>query len=244
MSNLWPMIAVFVYHTGMVAASPEPDQSERAYQSIRDDIAAGRYAPGQRLVEADIAERAGVSRTPVRQALRWLEREGVVEIEKRRGASVRALSAEQVADLYALRAQLEAFACELAAQRASEADRRTLRELAEAFDRATREDDSADLVDVRATNAALHRRIAAAAGNPFLGPALETTIENPLVLRAFQRFGREELERSALFHRLIVRAIDQGEGARAGRLMAEHVLQAKDALVAAYAHGGDAEGGR
>jgi len=218
----------------MSPASPQPDQADRAYQAIREDIAAGRYAPGQRLVEAEIARRAGVSRTPVRQALRWLEREGVVEIEKRRGATMRALSAQQIADLYELRAQLEAFACRLAARRARVEDRDELRSLADAFDVAAREDESEDFVDVRATNAALHRKIADMARNPFLGMALESTIENPLVLRAYQRFSHDDLSRSALFHRLIVEAICEGEGERAGRLMAEHVLQAKDALVTAY----------
>ena len=218
----------------MDEATLRQDQSERAYQAIRQDIAAGRYQPGQRLVETDIAERAGVSRTPVRQALRWLEREGVVKIEKRRGATMQEFSAEQIADLYELRAQLEAFACQLAARRADDADRAELKRLADAFEAATREDESEDFVAVRAANAALHRRIAETGKNPFLGMALETTIENPLVLRAFQRFGREELSRSALFHRLIIESICAGDGDRAGRLMAEHVLQAKDTLVAAY----------
>ncbi len=218
----------------MSQASPQPDQADRAYQAIRDDIAAGRYEPGQRLVEAEIARRAGVSRTPVRQALRWLEREGVVEIEKRRGATMRALSAQQIADLYELRAQLEAFACRLAAQRAEDDDRAELRRLVKDFEIAVREDQSEHFVAVRATNAALHRKIAEMASNPFLEMALETTIENPLVLRAYQRFSREELTRSALFHQLIVEAICKGEGERAGHLMAEHVLQAKDALVTAY----------
>lgn len=212
-----------------------PDQSERAYQAIRRDIASGRYQPGQRLVETDIATRAGVSRTPVRQALRWLERESVVQIEKRRGATIRELSTEQITDLYELRAQLEAFACQLAAQRADDADRVELERLAEAFDQAAREDKSEDLVEVRAANAALHRRIAETGKNAFLGMALDSTIENPLVLGAFQRFTREELNRSALFHRLIVASICAGDGDRAGRLMTEHVLQAKDALVTAYA---------
>jgi len=225
----------------MPSASPQPDQADRAYEAIREDIAAGRYAPGQRLIEAEIAKRTGVSRTPVRQALRWLEREGVVEIEKRRGATMRALSAEQIADLYELRAQLESFACRLAARRVRNEDRDELQRLVHAFDIATREDESEDFVDVRSTNAALHRKIADMAHNPFLGIALDTTIENPLVLRAYQRFGRDELARSVLFHRLIVDAICNGEAERAGRLMAEHVLQAKDALVAAYdlAHEGD-----
>jgi DNA-binding GntR family transcriptional regulator len=210
------------------------DQSDRAYQAIREDIARGRYQPGQRLVEAEIAQRAGVSRTPVRQALRWLERDGVVRIEKRRGATMRELSAQQIADLYELRAQLEAFASRLAARRADDEDRAELRRLAREFEVAACDDESQDLAAVRAANASLHRKITDAANNPFLGMALDTIVEHPLVLRAFQRFGRGELDRSALFHQLIVDSICKGEAERAGRLMAEHVLQARDALVDAY----------
>ena len=216
-----------------VIESANQNQSERAYQTIREDIVSGRHRPGERLVEADIAARAGVSRTPVRQALQWLERDGVVRIEKRRGATVRALSAEQISDLYELRAQLEAFACQLAASRASEEDLSQLQAMADAFDVSVHEDPADDFAAVRATNAALHRKIAGAADNPFLAIALEATIENPLVLRAYQQFSSDELDRSVLFHRLIVQSICRREGDRAARLMREHVLQARDALLVA-----------
>ena len=218
---------MIVYNIGM-SASPRDRQSERAYQAIRDEIVAGRIQPGDRLVETELAARCGVSRTPVRQALEWLSREGVVELTKRRGARLRSLSPEQVADLYALRAQLEAFACQLAADRAGAADHEALEASVAAFDRAA---SSGDLDAIAETNAALHRRIATSARNPFLEMALDTVIENPLVTRTFARFGAEELQRSALFHRLIVEAIVRGDGERAGRLMSEHVLQASDTLA-------------
>ena len=69
------------------------------------------------------------------------------------------------------------------------------------------------------------------AGNPFLAMALAATIENPLVLRAYQGFDREQLARSALFHQLIVDAICKGDAGRAARLMTEHILQARDTLI-------------
>ena len=215
----------------MSDVKPRTDQGDRAYQKIREGIAAGRYRPGERLVEADIARLASVSRTPVRQALRCLERDGVVRIERRRGASVRTLTTEQISDLYELRARLEAFACELAARRAGESDRSELVRLSDAFDAAARDDVDDDFAAVRSSNAALHHKVSEISGNPFLVIALDATIDNPLVLRAYQRFDREGLGRSALFHQLIVRSICAGDGERAGRLMTEHVLQARDALV-------------
>ena len=212
----------------------DQDQSERAYQAIRRDIATGLLEPGQPLVEADIGQRAGVSRTPVRQALRRLEREGVVHIEKRRSARLRSVSAEQMSDLYEFRAHLEAFNCRLAARRADDEDRAELRRLADDYEVAVREDSSEDLARVRKLNEALHRRIAAAAHNPYVSIALDTAIENPLMLRAQRRPNAKALGQSAFFHQLIVRAVCDGEEERAARLVIEHVLQARDRLVANY----------
>ncbi len=210
------------------------DQSDVAYRALRDGIRHGRFRPGQRLVETAIADEEGISRTPVRQALRRLEREGVVEIEKRRGARVRDLSPREISDLYEVRARLEGFACELAAERSTRADHVDLRRIAEAFEAAAGPDaERDDFARVREMNAALHRKISQAAGNPFIGTALEASLENPLVLRAYRGFNDEELARSTLFHHLIVEALCSGNGDRAGRLMTEHVLQARDVLVRA-----------
>lgn len=210
------------------------DPGERAYQAIRDGIAAGRYAPGVHLVEEAIAEREGVSRTPVRQALRRLERDGVVEIRKHRGAAVRPMSRRELSDLYELRARLEAFACELAAERGAESRLGELERVAAAFEEVTHLADDAERLDrIRATNDAFHQSIADATGNALLALMLATTRDNPLVLRSFRGFSREELGRSALFHRMIARAVGERRGDRAGRLMMEHILQARDALIAA-----------
>lgn len=225
--------ANLVYNMPMLANDLASDQSGRAYDAIRNGIVTGHYRPGQRLVESELARREGVSRTPIREALRWLEREGVVRIEKRRGARVCELSAEQISDLYELRARLEALACELAALRASDDDRAELERIAKEFEQAVALDRSVDdFSRVRAANAALHRKITQTAGNPFLVLALDATIENPLVLRAYRVFSQDELDRSVLFHQLIVEAICRGRGDRAGRLMLEHILQARDSLVA------------
>src|SRR6185295_10757707 len=103
---------------GVSPKTPKEDQADIAYRSIREGIGKGRYRPGERLIETAIAARIGISRTPVRQALRRLERDGVVVFEKRCGARVRDLSGPQISDLYELRARVEAFACELAARHA------------------------------------------------------------------------------------------------------------------------------
>ena len=89
---------------------------------MRAAIVENRYPPGQRLVEQRIAEELGLSRTPVREALRMLEAEGLVVSERNRGAMVRPLSSTEVDDLYGLRIRLESYAVEVATER-SDRDR-------------------------------------------------------------------------------------------------------------------------
>jgi len=93
----------------------------QAYQHLRAAIVENRYPPGHRLVEQQLAAELGLSRTPVREALRKLEAEGLVVSERNRGAMVRPLSSTEVVDLYGLRIKLESYAVELATERAGDA---------------------------------------------------------------------------------------------------------------------------
>ena len=94
--------------------------SEEAYDVLREAILGGRLQPGARIVEADIARQMATSRSPVREAVRKLEHEGLVEYVPRRGTIVVGLSRDDVADAYQLRAHLEAYGARLAATRASQ----------------------------------------------------------------------------------------------------------------------------
>src|SRR5262245_63600525 len=105
----------------------------QAYEAVRAAIVEGRYAPGHRLVEQGIAAELGLSRTPVREALRMLQAEGLVVSERNRGAMVRPLSSTEVVDLYGLRIRLESYAVELATERATETELGELVDAADAF---------------------------------------------------------------------------------------------------------------
>jgi len=206
-----------------------------AYEGVRQAIVEGTYEPGRRLVEQRIAEDFDVSRTPVREALRMLEAEGLVTSEPNRGAAVRAFSTEEIVDVYELRARLESYAAELAALRASHEQMAEITNAAKTFSVAVPDATRGDLAGIRALNRAnerFHGALLDAAGHVRLGGVLARTVDVPLVFRAFQRFDRAELRRSALFHGLIAEAVAAGDGDRAGRLMTEHVLQGRDALLA------------
>lgn len=208
--------------------------AQLAYDEIRLAIIEGRFAPGQRLIEQRIAEEFNLSRTPVREALRRIEAEGLVRHERNRGAMVREFSGEEIRDLYELRAHLEALGSFRAASRATPDEITDLRAAVQAFDEAVRDARAHDVENLRAVslaNAHLHGLIVTASRHAQLAEMLKQTVAVPLVFSAFTQYDDEGLRRSALFHRMIVAAIEQGDAERASALMKEHVFQGRDQLL-------------
>jgi DNA-binding GntR family transcriptional regulator len=215
----------------------EPDRltvQSSAYDQIRRNIVEGRYRPGQRLIEQRIAEELELSRTPVREALRMLQSEGLVRVEPNRGAAVRRLTVDDIADLYDFRARLEGYAAELASQRATADQLDRIRAATDGFDDATSGRRTIERVHEAARwNNELHGTLVAAAAHERLQLTLARTVDHPLVFQALRKYDDDEMARSRLFHHLIVEAVGAGEPARAGRLMSEHVLQGRDVLLSA-----------
>jgi len=209
-----------------------------AYDDVRAAIVENRYRPGQRLVEQRIAEELGLSRTPVREALRLLEAEGLVVSERNRGAMVRPLSSTEVGDLYGLRIKLESYAVEVATERATEEELGELVAAADAFTSVRRRVDVDSVEGVRelhAANRRFHDAIITAARHRRLESMLARTVDIPLVFRAFQSFGAGEIERSDSFHHLIAEAMCRRDATRAAALMGEHIAQGRDAVLDALA---------
>ncbi len=111
-----------------------PSVREAAYGHLRDEILAGRLAPGQRVSEPGLARRLGVSRTPVREALQRLAQEGLVELTPARGARVRVLRADEVREVYEARALIEAEGARLAARHAAPRELAALEQQLRALD--------------------------------------------------------------------------------------------------------------
>jgi DNA-binding GntR family transcriptional regulator len=211
-----------------------------AYAQVRASIVEHRLRPGQRLVEQRLAEELGLSRTPVREALRMLEAEGLVVSERHRGAVVRPLSSTEVADLYGLRIRLESYAVEVATERATEAELGDLVSEADAFGDVRRTVDVDAIEGVRLlhdANRRFHDGVLAAARHHRLAAMLTRTVDIPLVFQAFRTFGPTEIERSDTFHHLIAEAMCRRDADRAGALMAEHIAQGRDAVLDAIATG-------
>ncbi|GAA4811583.1 GntR family transcriptional regulator [Nocardioides caeni] len=217
-----------------MTGSPTRTAAPSAYQQIRTAIIEGRYEPGARLVEQRIAEEFELSRTPVREALRTLEAEGLVRIEPHRGATVRSLDVDDVVDLYALRARLEGYAAELAAQRHETDELVEIDEGIAAFGTALDAGPKDPLKRARAldaANARIHLGIAVASRHRHLQQMLLRTVDVSLVFRAFRAFSPEQERQSHEFHQMIRGAIAAREPGRAGALMVEHILQGRDVLL-------------
>ncbi|MER8014187.1 GntR family transcriptional regulator [Streptomyces griseoluteus] len=155
-----------------LTAKPEPIGSvrERVLAALRQDIISGRLGPGDRLVERELADRYGVSRVPVREAIRALVGEGFVLFESARRTVVRRLTPDDVRELFELREALEVYAAGLAASRATPGALEDLRALLAEAATATEAGEAEAITDV---NTRFHDRILAMAGNGLLVSVLE-----------------------------------------------------------------------
>lgn len=221
-----------------MSSSTHGGGSEYAYERLRAAIVEHRYEPGQRLIEQRVAEELEVSRTPIREALRRLEAEGFVTTSPNRGAAVRDVSIDEIVDLYELRARLESYAAELAAQRMSGAEVDRLAIAVEYYSTETAAvADRSDPDAVRRlndTNSAVHEAIAAGSGHRRLQAMLHRAVDIPLVFGALRDFSLSDRQRSDLFHHLILEAIVNHDGVRAARIMGEHIAQGRDAVVGSH----------
>jgi DNA-binding GntR family transcriptional regulator len=145
-------------------------RAELAYTNLRAAIHGGRFGPGERIREADIAQWLGVSRTPVRDALKRLESDGILESARRRGLVVAELDQQQVSELYTVRDVLEGLAGRLAAQHATSAEVAAMRDLLERQAR-THAD---DLLGLARLNQLFHEVVSRAAGNRYLISVLDS----------------------------------------------------------------------
>jgi DNA-binding GntR family transcriptional regulator len=193
---------------------------------LRDNVLLGRYAPGQRLIEADLTRELGVSRGPLREAFRRLTAEGLIESIPNRGAVVRQLSQRQIRELFEIRSALETMAARLAAKNMANREIRAKFEAAVApvWSERGRGLPSAYLDE----NRAFHEAVADASGNEQLA-VFGRTLQLPLVMhQATGSLTPEILTTSNAEHRAIAEAILAGDGERAAEAMRAHLQHAAD----------------
>jgi DNA-binding GntR family transcriptional regulator len=197
--------------------------SEQVYRRIKAEIRDGALRSGQRLKEIELAERLDVSRTPVREAIRRLASEGLIELGAGRGMAITTLDRRQVAELYDLRAALEGTAARLAALNASPSDLAALRRLAEA---GAGESDPREMARL---NRHFHETIREAARNRYLDLSLAQLSDSLALLpgTTFEAPGRAEGARGE--HAAILDAIVARDGEAAEALARRHIAHAGEA---------------
>ena len=191
-----------------------------AYTLILEAIDGGIYRPGDRLVESDLAERFGVSRTPVREALQRLETQSMLARDGR-SLIVASLDHNQLAELYVVRAELEGLAARLAAKHATPEEIRVLRDMVE--------DDRAFLSDPDAmsrANRRFHKQVHLASHNRYLVQQLDLVHRSMALLAttSLAAVGRSAVALAE--HDAIVRAIEMGDGDGAQAALRAHISKA------------------
>jgi DNA-binding GntR family transcriptional regulator len=199
--------------------------TERAYAQLKTAILDGTLPAGSQIKEEEIAALCSVSRTPVRDALRRLEAEMFVERTDTQRSFVSDWSQEDVAELFTLRAMLESYATERAARNMTPAILEELRKTACEIASAVAQDPP-DVDRFVELNALFHRLILQAAGSERLTTMLGRLVIMPIVHLTVQRYGRDELGRSAAEHQEIITAFERCDPQWAGAVMTAHIRRA------------------
>jgi DNA-binding GntR family transcriptional regulator len=213
----------------------------KAYDHIRIRILDGRLAPASHLREHILAAEIGVSRTPIREALRRLAADGFVTFVPNVGASVISWSGQSLADLIEVRTQLAGMAARLAASRIKEEQIEQLRQLNAQLAQVAKQRHAGFLGEAARLNIAFHRVIFTASGNEWLARLLEQTAYLPMVQRAHFAFDQKAWQHSAVRYADLIDALASGESDWAAALIQAHFLAAKHAVAQrASDHGADA----
>jgi DNA-binding GntR family transcriptional regulator len=217
----------------MLAAVDRRVLHEAVAERLRELIVEGELAPGAHLNERVLCAQLAVSRTPLREAYRTLAGEGIVELQPNRGAVVASMRREDVEHAFELMATLEALAGELAARRATGAERDELRalhfEMLAAHARR-------DLPAYYRSNSAIHRRLVDCARNPVLADTYARLNARLQALRFRSNLNREKWDAAVAEHAAMIEALDAGDGARLSAVMRGH-LDHKRATVLAQLDG-------
>ena len=205
--------------------------AEEIRRHLAEDIVRGRLAPGAPLEEVQLAKAFGVSRTPVREALRQLEAEGFARARPRRGAVVASIPPNQLAEMFYVMGELEAACIRLAAGELTPADLEALDELHEACRQAV---EAGDVEAYRVANDRFHDRLYLASRNGFLIELTQGVRRRVAPFRRAQFYGAGRLPRSFAEHEHILQALKRGDGETAAREMRAHIQQVEHSYKTAY----------
>ncbi|WP_084544654.1 GntR family transcriptional regulator [Derxia gummosa] len=200
-----------------------PSRADAVARRIADDIALGHFVPGERIDEHSLAARYGVSRTPVREAIKQLAASGLVHHQPNRGSTVAELSAEELGQVFEAIGEIEAACARHAAVRMTDAERTALADLHARARAAVAADDGATYADL---NLQLHAALLAGAHNPVLARTAEALHAQVAAWRRTQFRQPERMAESFAEHAEIVEAVLARDAIGAHRAMRAHLVPA------------------
>lgn len=199
------------------------------FNTLRDAILTGKLVPGERLMENQLAEKLGVSRTPVREALRMLELENLVELVPRKGAQVLDMSEKDIVNILEVRSALEGLATALACKKMTKEELQQLKELEEDFEKAVTDDDVEQFVDI---DEDFHDMIFAATENDKLINIFRNLRIQLYRYRMAQAKNNEtSMSTIVAHHRSIIRAIENHDGEEGASIAHGHIKYQTESIL-------------
>lgn len=211
-----------------LGAGGQGSLSCRVYQAIRLGIISGEYKPGDSLIETRLAGELGVSRTPVREALRQLELEELVLGVPNKGAVVVGVSEKDIDDIYQIRSLLEGLCARWAARSITLQQVDHLQETVELMEMYMHKNDYTKLTQL---DTEFHDTVYKACDSRVLRHTLMGLTHNAFKARMLSLSDGERAEDAVREHREILSAIEKNESARAEQLMIEHIIKARKHMV-------------
>ncbi|MFF4977500.1 GntR family transcriptional regulator [Streptomyces sp. NPDC001083] len=195
--------------------TPIPSRTQFVQEGIKHRILTGQLTPGQALVESELAAQFGVSKTPVREALKTLAGTGLVVMNQYKGVTVRMVDADMAREVYDVRLLLEPEALRRSVLRGAS--------LASAQDALTRADDASDTAERSLANREFHRALYTSCGNPLLGRMLDEVRDQAALVSAVAWAADPSWEREADEHREILRLALAEDADGAARALHSHI---------------------
>lgn len=202
---------------------------EEVVPRLRDMIFEGQLAPGDRIPERILCERFAISRTPLREALRVLAAEGLIDLLPHRGATVAKLSAEALAQLFPVMEALEGLAGSLACEHLTDADLDEIRAMHEQMVEHYRRGERLEYFQL---NQRIHQKIVMAARNPVLLDMYTSLSGRIRRARYLANLDGERWQQAIAEHEEILKTLAERDGARLSRLLVDHLQHKYDALLA------------
>ena len=201
--------------------------ADQVFEVLELNILSGQYERGELLTEIKLSEQLGVSRTPIREALRRLEQEHIIESTSK-GVKVIGISREDIADICAIRLRLEGLAARWAAERADESGIAQLKEIVELQEFYTQKEDPDS---IKNADSRFHQTIYALCGSTCMRDTLEPLHRKLLKYRRVSVSRQSRAQKSLEEHRAIYQAIADHDGENAERLTVLHVENARDSIL-------------